>query len=124
MISRAVDPCSKTSLSLRGCRADICGATFLELVEVLLEETTQLAAHAFELRLILPSLVGHQDLGVHVGAARGHLQVEPGEVLVAGLGQVSRVNGINDGTRVLTRRASKNGKVKIFKRILKDFKGF
>lgn len=81
---------------------DVLGGLALVLGEVLAEELTQLDNLGVEAVLAsCPSLGGVEELGGDVGAGLGDLEVEDIVVLVLDIGELARVNGVEDGTGVL-----------------------
>ena len=83
---------------------DLWGSLRLVLLEVLVEELAQLGDLLGEaVTTGGPSLGWVEQLRRDVGARLGHLEVEDVVVLILNLGELARVNGIQDGTSVLQR---------------------
>jgi len=85
---------------------NILSSLALILLEVLQEELAKLLNLSLEaLGTSSPGVLGVEQLRGHTGAGLGHLEVEDLIGLVLDLGQLSRVDGVEDGTRVLERAA-------------------
>lgn len=81
---------------------DVGGGLALVLLEVLVEELAQLDDLALEaVSAGGPGLLGVQQVLRDVGAGLGNLQVEDVVVLELNLGELARVDGVEDGTSVL-----------------------
>lgn len=98
--------CEASDLDNGAGGLDVVGSLGLVLLEVLDEETTELLDLLLEAVLAgSPGSGGVEQLVGNAGAGLGNLEVEDLVRLVGGLGELTRVDGVEDGTSVLERAA-------------------
>lgn len=91
-------------LSLRAGSNDLGDSHVLVLLKVLVEQLAELGDLLGELLLSSgPGSGGVEDLRRHVGGGLGNLEVENVKVLVLDLGELTRVDGVQNGSSVLER---------------------
>lgn len=92
-------------LSLGAGVEDLGGDVGSVLFKGVREHARQLLDLAVKGLLVGPCIARVQDLGRNTGHGLGHLEVEHLKVFVLGVGQLARVDGVEDGARVLERAA-------------------
>jgi len=100
---------NKGNLNLRAGRDDLGGSFIRVLLVVFVEQLSKLGDFSGEVSLAGPRLGGVEKIVWDAGARLGDLKVEDAVVLVLGLSELTRVDGVEDGTSVLQRATLATG---------------